>query len=1478
MKKNVKLLILSLIASLAFTSSLAACDFGGTTNSGSGSGNQTTDTGSSDTGSDEQEEVTITLVGTESITRFASKQLTPVITGTEEVPTWTTSNPAVATVDENGLVSALTLGETVITAKIGDVKAECTVTVVETDIPHEIEVSLEEVVLFEEESQEVSVSVSYDGEDVAGDYVYTWSLVDGDEDVVSITTAENGKKAVFTGLKVGTVTYEIYTEARGYEAAKEITITVNPNSYTLEIAHPDVKPIETGYAVALALGDSATDNVTFGDAYLAVNGIQSQENVSITWTSDNDNAVLDNGTITAYKKGTTVFTGTATYKGEALSVSLTVAIEKGQAAIEDTDMIEVATAETFTIPASVSVGQVEKVYIGENVLFDKEAEKGSIDGSVVTVDKAGLPAKAEYLGEGQTLAIETNLVVYTMSVDVYTMIINSVEELDSWQEVAAENAIRAGLCIEEQKGLVYNGYFVLGNNINYNKVWSSYKKYGDLWALCYQNRNIWKEEYQSEYDAIGNSDKRNQIVADAFAAGKMLDGTIIEDWGKGDGGGFKGTFDGQGYYIDGLENSGVYSAFIVTMGGGTVKNIAFTNMKIGSGSNTVADRGNGLLENIYVEVNSIASGENDGTATWGFIRSGVNVIHTVTSVIIDYTDANLNGLQNAYIGCDIQSEPLQGVYVVGVPESYKGAIWNHEGVERHQLGSYKTPQDLFKDEKAVVLVNSWSSAFWTIKDGLALPTSVCDMFAGDFSFVNTDTKVPANGSLKVSTDEDERYIVYSVSGNEKVAVNGNVVEVAPDAEVGSTFTVTATSLVSGKTATLELTVDTYLEKVEAKNRVDVDLGLTLSGTTFNKAATATVDLSEIYQAITGQTVTVTYKGETVYTGAIESAEWTMSLDKFALTDSGDAELIFTYSTADKNGYYSLPINIVQTAVELNSDNVKNATTLQAIFNANPSAHFVLTSDLDLSGTGLKVISEFNGILDGQGYMIKNTWLHHDSDTNGYNPRWIITNNGTIKNIRFDLNYFTYTTGGRGRGLASTNNGTISNVYVNVTFNQTMRDDQDITYFNAGVISKENYGSINNTIVNVTVVAGLNIRTTTLAGIVFENKGTLYNCYTLNNGCEAVVAAQKGGSETTVAYVDWFEVNTAAMTVENGWTNVWTVSEKGEVYFGNAMVFDNIKTISTEYKTDPTNGNKVTIANEAFTVGSTWSVSVSGGVAQEVTIETEGEYTLAIDPASVSEYKNSVVFSNESGEYKYNNVIVITPITTAEELYNLAVGGNATTGLHRNSDVAGNDKLGYYMLVNDIDCSTIELYAGGYSYLQSYFKGVFDGNGYTIKNITLGAGGIFGGLYGATIKNVKMENVVLNAMNSNKDEFWGNYTAIFASKAVHTTFTNIDVKISSVSLAVGKPEMLDGLMTSMGSDNCVYTDITIDATGLALEGILGSYFFANNKATNFVIKAASYSLFGFNGAEATKDGDVWTTYEPMTSFEGITFVDTDEVTA
>ena len=219
MKKNVKSLILSLLAMLT-VSSLVACDVFAGDSTGGGSTSDVTsesvDVGDSSIG-DAYEDVTISLSEAEGVMRFATKQLTATVKGTQETVAWASSNPAVATVDENGLVSALTLGETVITATIGTVSASCTVTVFETDIPHEVEVSLDEVSVFEgKTSEEVTVSVSYDGETVEGEFQYSWSLVEGDEDVVSVTPSADGSSATFQGLKVGTVTYEIYTEARGY--------------------------------------------------------------------------------------------------------------------------------------------------------------------------------------------------------------------------------------------------------------------------------------------------------------------------------------------------------------------------------------------------------------------------------------------------------------------------------------------------------------------------------------------------------------------------------------------------------------------------------------------------------------------------------------------------------------------------------------------------------------------------------------------------------------------------------------------------------------------------------------------------------------------------------------------------------------------------------------------------------------------------------------------------------------------------------------------------------------------------------------------------------------------------------------------------------------------------------------------------------------------------------------------------------------
>ena len=112
---------------------------------------------------------------------------------------WTSSNPAVASVDENGLVTALSVGETVITAEAGGHHTECGVTVIDWRIPAEkVEISYTSVSLNLNES--VALNVIATPETTTDQLVITSS----DEDIVSIDAA-----GTVTGHKTGTAEIDI---------------------------------------------------------------------------------------------------------------------------------------------------------------------------------------------------------------------------------------------------------------------------------------------------------------------------------------------------------------------------------------------------------------------------------------------------------------------------------------------------------------------------------------------------------------------------------------------------------------------------------------------------------------------------------------------------------------------------------------------------------------------------------------------------------------------------------------------------------------------------------------------------------------------------------------------------------------------------------------------------------------------------------------------------------------------------------------------------------------------------------------------------------------------------------------------------------------------------------------------------------------------------------------------------------------------
>ena len=1473
MKKNVKALILSLLATLT-VGSLAACG----SNKGESSSSDITSVSDSSVGetenssANEEDEITISLAETESVMRFASKQLTATIKGTQATPVWTSSNPAVATVDENGLVSALTLGEAVITVTVGGVSASCTVTVTETNIPHEIELSLDEISVFEgKTSEEITVGVSYDGELVEGDFSYTWTIVEGGDDIVEINPSENGQSATFTALKPGTVSVEIYTIARGYEAAKVVEVTVKENTYSLGISHKNIVTVGDGYAVDLTLGNADTDNVSFGEAYLAINGAESDEKVTVTWSLDNDSVTFADGTITAVKAGASVLTGTATYKDKTLTVKITVNIAKGEEAIDDTDTLEVATATSFTVPASVAKGEVEKIYFGDVVVFDKANGVGSIEGNVVTFnDKTSLPVKDKDLGLGKELTIETNLILYTMSVDVYTMIIDNVEELNAWQEVAAENAVKAGLCIAAQKGLAYNGYFVLNANIEYNNnVWAPYKKYNDLWALCYQNKDIWV-------------DKTNYANGKAPETSNMVEGAIVEDWGRGHGAGFKGVFDGQGHYINNLStaNGADYNAFIVTLGGGTVKNLAFTNITIGSNCGSVVDRGDGTLENIYLQVKEIQSGKAEDKKTWGLIRTGNSAKHTVISSIVDYTNVDLSTLEYVILGCDITSEVLQGVYLIGVPADYEGDCWNHEGVGRHQLGSYETYADLFADNAAKTVVSEWNSLMWEVGEGYVVAKEVKDFYQGSFAITNEQTEIPAGTSFAVSVDKFAQYVVYSLKNEvEGVSIKGKEISLEANAKAGASFTVVATSVLDNTTVEKTFTVGKTLEKVTAENVVDVDLGLYIEGSEVKKSSTASVALGEIYDTyLKGSQVTVKYGKKVIYEGVIDSASWSVSTSAFAVTAFGADSLVFLCSTTEKNYEVTLPVNFVQATLELNSTNVPNPTALCDILKSNPYGNYVLTSDLNMKGAGLKGIENFYGTIDGNGYMITNTYIHHDAlptvgGANVYNPTFIMHNHGTVKNIGFVLSKLTQTTGGRPRGIIYTNYGTVEGVYVDVTFvEEQLTEDangvkKDIAYYTTGALVSYNEGTVKNALVSVKLGEGAVILEGTTAGVVYENKAIVENVFTLNNGIVTVMTVMKGVEEGAFApYATWADVTAADLAALG---NLW--KKEGEtIYFGETVVYDATVREEIEDTILVSKNNVATMTNAAFTVGSSWKVSVNGFEATTVTVTEEGKLAITLDPATLNNgYLAVITVKGGAQELRYNNVVVPTYISTAEELKALGVGGNRT-----NTE----NIEGYYVLANDItfehkdDYS--DLVAAGYPKNGDYyFKGTFDGNGYSLKNMRVSDGGIFGIMRGAMVKNLKIENVYLtNNPKSGVSNQNGAYISILAFAAPSSTFEDITITVAAAPNAWSWKR--DGLFVCTGSwGESTFRNITVDASYLSLNTLLGISHNNKNVYENVVIKAAEYVAIGYTAdSYATVDGKgVQNTAAMLTEFPaGVTF--------
>ena len=280
---------------------------------------------------------------------------TPEDTSDDKTVIWTSSNNEIATVDENGVVTAVADGTATITATVGSLTAECIVHV--REVPLEgIDLDKTAITMNKGEKSE-ALKVSYNPEDTTDDKTVTWSSENED-----VATVENG---VVTAVGAGTT-----------------TITATVGEFTAECEVTVVSPLESITLTA----DRTTDNLEVGDTVNLTVGYNPEDTTdkrAVTWSSsDEDVATVDeNGVVTAVAGGTATITATSTVN-ENITATCDIKVLKHTTGISlNPSEIELVKGETSD-PLAVTFDPADTD-------DSKELTWTSSDDTVATVDENG---------------------------------------------------------------------------------------------------------------------------------------------------------------------------------------------------------------------------------------------------------------------------------------------------------------------------------------------------------------------------------------------------------------------------------------------------------------------------------------------------------------------------------------------------------------------------------------------------------------------------------------------------------------------------------------------------------------------------------------------------------------------------------------------------------------------------------------------------------------------------------------------------------------------------------------------------------------------------------------------------------------------------------------------------------------------------------------------------------------------------------
>ena len=284
----------------------------------------------------------------------------PVNTTDSKDISWSSNNEAVATVSEDGTVTAKSVGTAVITATSTNGKtASCTVTVEKKLIPiTEVLIDKSSATLTEGDSTTLTATVlpenTTDRKDIS------WSSSNNDIATVDTTGHVEAKKA-------GTV---IITATSTNGKTAECTVTVEKKLIPItevSLSESAVGIIEgnTHKLTATVLPENTTDSK------------------SVSWSSNNEAVatVSEDGTITAKSAGTAVITATST---NGKTAGCTVTVSK-----KEIPIVDVALNRTSATITEGDILNLTATVLPENTTESKNIGWSSSNNDIATVDSTG---------------------------------------------------------------------------------------------------------------------------------------------------------------------------------------------------------------------------------------------------------------------------------------------------------------------------------------------------------------------------------------------------------------------------------------------------------------------------------------------------------------------------------------------------------------------------------------------------------------------------------------------------------------------------------------------------------------------------------------------------------------------------------------------------------------------------------------------------------------------------------------------------------------------------------------------------------------------------------------------------------------------------------------------------------------------------------------------------------------------------------